>query len=134
MAILKLLVGLVVVFLLVVFAIANMQAVAVSFYFYKTPAIPLFVIIFISVLVGVMLAWLLVIGEQLSLRGKVRAKDKRIKELEKELEEVEKRLAKVSPQEEIPEEKKEVTPGEGDEREVPGETSSAQGETGEAQS
>ena len=104
MAILKLLVGLVVVFLLVAFAIANMEAVAVSFYFYKPPAIPLFVIIFISVLVGVMLAWILVIGEQISLRSKVRAKDKRIKELERELEELEKRLVKVSPQEEKGEE------------------------------
>ncbi len=112
MAILKLLVGLVVVFLLVVFAIVNMEPVAVSFYFYKTPAIPLFVIIFISVLVGVMLAWLLVIGEQLSLRSKVRSKEKRIKELEKEVEELEKRLAKVSPASEvIPEETKEKESG-----------------------
>lgn len=136
MAILKLLVGLVVVFLLVAFAIANMEAVAVSFYFYKTPAIPLFVIIFISVLVGVMLAWILVIGEQISLRSKVRAKDKRIKELERELEELEKRLVKVSPQEE----KGEGVLGEGEvksplgekEEEASTEIQTVQEETGEA--
>ena len=99
MAILKLLVGLVVVFLLVVFAIANMEAVAVSFYFYKTPSVPLFVVIFISLLLGVMLAWVLVIGEQFRLRNQVRSKDRRIRELERELESLEDRLAKLVPEE-----------------------------------
>ncbi len=106
MAILKLLVGLVVVFLLVVFAIANMGAVAVNFYFYKTPSVPLFVVIFLSLLLGVMLAWVLVIGEQLRLRNQIRARDRRIRELEKELEGVEGRLASLVPEER--EEKKEV--------------------------
>ena len=99
MAILKLFVGLVVVFLLVVFAISNMEAVAVSFYFYKTPSVPLFVVIFISLLLGVMLAWMLVIGEQFRLRNQVRSKDRRIKELERELEGLEDRLAKLVPEE-----------------------------------
>ena len=111
MAILKLLVGLVVVFLLVVFAIANMEAVAVSFYFYKTPAIPLFVVIFISLLLGVMLAWVLVVGEQLRLRNQLRARDRRIKELEKELESLEGRLARVAPQERPQEEPPQSPPG-----------------------
>lgn len=97
MVILRLLIGMILVFLLVAFAIANMGGVIVSFYFYRTPQIPLFVVIFISVLLGVILAWGLAVSEQLRLRRQIRAKDKKLKELNKEIEELEGRLSRLSP-------------------------------------
>jgi len=86
MIILRLFMGLVIIFLLVAFAIRNMMPVQLDFYFYKTPEVPLFVVIFLSLLVGVAAAWVLVIGEQLKMRAELRRKNKKIKELEKQLE------------------------------------------------
>ncbi len=97
MVIFRLLIGMILVFLLVAFAIANMGGVAVSFYFYHTPQIPLFAVIFLSLLLGVIVAWGLAVSEQLRLRGQVRSKDKKIKELHKDIEELEGRLSRLSP-------------------------------------
>jgi len=97
MVIFRLLIGMILVFLLVAFAVANMGGVMVNFYFYRTPQIPLFVVVFISVLLGVILAWGLAVSEQLRLRGQIRAKDKKIKGLHKEIEELEGRLSRLSP-------------------------------------
>ncbi len=90
MIIFKLFTGLVVIFLLVAFAIRNMTPVHLDFYFYKTPDIPLFVMLYLSILLGVAVAWLLVISEQLRMRIQIKKKDKRIKELEERLKELEK--------------------------------------------
>ena len=89
MIILRLFFGLVIIFLLVAFAIRNMTPVHLDFYFYKTPDVPLFVMLYLSLLVGVAAAWILVIGEQLKMKREVRKKDKRIKELEKQLAQLE---------------------------------------------
>ncbi len=86
MIILRLFVGLVIIFLLVAFAIRNMAPVQLDFYFYRTPQVPLFVVIFLCLLLGVAGAWILVIGEQLKMRAELRKRNKKIKELEKQLE------------------------------------------------
>ncbi len=85
MIILRLFFGLVIIFLLVAFAIRNMTPVHLDFYFYKTPDVPLFVLLYLCLLLGVAAAWVLVIGEQLRMKMELRKKDKRIKELEKQL-------------------------------------------------
>ncbi len=97
MVIFKLLIGMILVFILVAFAIANMQGVAVSFYFYHTPQIPLFVVIFLSLLLGVIVAWGLAVSEQLRLRGQVRARNKEVRRLQAEIEALEGRLSRLSP-------------------------------------
>jgi putative membrane protein len=112
MVIFRLLIGMILVFLLVAFAIANMGGVIVSFYFYRTPQIPLFVVIFLSLLLGVIVAWGLAVSEQLRLRGQIRGKDKKIKELLKEMEELEGRLSRLSPPHPGEEESLEVAEGE----------------------
>lgn len=79
MIILRLFFGLLIIFLLVAFAIRNMTPVHLDFYFYKTPDVPLFVLLYLTLLVGVAVAWLLVIGEQIKMKSEVRKKSKRIK-------------------------------------------------------
>jgi len=108
MAIIRLFLGLIVVFLLVGFSVANMQSVSINFYFYKTPAIPLFVVLFLSLLGGVLIAWGMVLGEQLKLRAEVRRRDRQLKDLEKELKSYEEKLVvkeSEKPSEEIVQEK-----------------------------
>ncbi len=83
MIILRLLIGLIIIFLLVAFALRNMTPVHLDFYFYKTPDVPLFVMLYLTLLVGVAVAWIMVISEQLRLRMEIRKRDKKIKELEK---------------------------------------------------
>jgi len=96
MVIFRLVLGLVVIFLLVAFSMANLGDVTLNFYFYQTPPIPLFVVIFISLLLGVFLAWGMVVSEQLKLKSGVRSRDKKIRNLQSELEKLEKRLASMS--------------------------------------
>ncbi len=108
MIILRLLFGLIIIFLLVAFSIRNMLPVQLDFYFYKTPPVPLFVIIFLSLLLGVAAAWILVIGEQVRMRNELRKKNKRIKELEKQIEAYE-----TSKIEETPGEVKDETASQG---------------------
>ena len=117
MVIFRLLIGMILVFLLVAFAVANMGGVMVNFYFYRTPQIPLFVVIFISVLLGVIFAWGLAVSEQLRLRAQIRAKDKEIKTLHKEIEELEERLSRLSPC--VEESKGEAPTSEEKEKETP---------------
>ncbi len=89
MIILRLFLGLVLIFLLVAFATLNMTSVELNFYFYKTPKVPLFVVLYLCVLLGVVLAWVMVIGEQLRMRVQLKKKDKIIKELEEKLKSLE---------------------------------------------
>ncbi len=104
MIILRLFIGLALIFLLVAFAIRNMAPVHLDFYFYKTPDVPLFVMLYLSILLGVAVAWVLVIGEQFRMRVQLKRKEKKIKELEERL----KSLQPEEPAEETTAEAKEA--------------------------
>ena len=89
MVILRLLIGLIVIFLLVAFSMRNMTPIHLDFYFYRTPDVPLFVVVFLTFILGVAAAWILVIGEQIKMKTLLKKRDRRIKELEKKLSEYE---------------------------------------------
>lgn len=112
MAIVRLFIGLVMVFVLVGFSVANMANVSLNFYAYKTPPIPLFVVLFLSILLGVVVAWGMAVGEQLRLKGEVKKRDRQLKELEREIKSYEEKLASIRALEGVTEAEQEKDEGE----------------------
>jgi len=92
MAIARIFIGLVLIFIFVAFSLRNMTPISVDLYLRKTPELPLFVWLFFSALFGVVVAWLVAVSEQLRMRGKLKKERKERKELEEKLEKLKKDL------------------------------------------
>jgi putative membrane protein len=72
----------------ITFSMKNAEPLTLKYYFgLETPEIPLFLLVLVSVLVGVLLAGLSFIVDQWSFRKSLREKERRIASLEKELKE-----------------------------------------------
>jgi uncharacterized integral membrane protein len=101
MAIARIFLGLVLIFIFVAFSLKNMGPVSIDLYFRKTPELPLFVWLFFAALFGVIVAWIVALSEQLRMRRELRRERKEKEELEeklgklkKEIEQLEDRLSK----------------------------------------
>ena len=92
MAIARIFIGLVLIFIFVAFSLRNMTPISVDLYLRKTPELPLFVWLFFSALFGVVVAWLVAVSEQLRMRSKLKKERKEKKELEEKLENLKKEL------------------------------------------
>jgi putative membrane protein len=72
----------------ITFSMQNAEPLKLKYYFgLETPEIPLFLLVLVSILVGVLLAGMSFIVDQWSFRKSLREKERRIASLEKELKE-----------------------------------------------
>lgn len=70
----------------ITFSMQNAQPLKLKYYFgLETPDIPLFLLVLVSVLVGVLLVGMSFIVDQWSFRRTIREKERRIASLEKEI-------------------------------------------------
>lgn len=69
----------------ITFSMENSQPLALKYYGLETPEIPLFLLVLVAVLVGVLLAGMSFLVDQWSVRKTLREKERRIASLEKEL-------------------------------------------------
>jgi len=79
---LKLVVILIFAFLLVLLAVSNQPQVSLNLFFWKTPEVSLIVVVFGSILLGVIFATALGMATQFRIKKEVAMKEKEIKELE----------------------------------------------------
>lgn len=72
--------------LLVTFAVKNNTPTTLYYYFgYKSPEIPLFLVILMGVVIGAVFVWFVTLFEKMKLKYTIRQKEKKIREVEKEL-------------------------------------------------
>jgi putative membrane protein len=84
MNIIKWVVGLSFFFVLVIFGVNNMIMVTVDYHFGQVE-MPMFILLALSVIIGMAMAALIGISDQLKLKSRLRGQAKRIKDLEGEL-------------------------------------------------
>jgi len=79
---LKAIVLVIVLLLLITFGIKNNQPLQVHYYFnIETAPIPLYSVLYISIIIGIVIGMLVGISSRFTLRGKVKALHREIKEL-----------------------------------------------------
>ncbi len=71
--------------LLGVFIIYNTQAVTVSYLGIKFENMPLWLVVFISVFLGIFIGWLFMFIDELSVKRQLKNKEKEIKSLKEEI-------------------------------------------------
>ena len=69
----------------IIFSTYNLDKVSIKFLYISTPQIPLYLVIFSSVFLGILVGMLANISGILKLRAKVKKQEKRIKELQDEI-------------------------------------------------
>jgi putative membrane protein len=71
-------------FVMVIFGVNNMVPVTVDYYFGQVE-LPMFILLSLAIIIGMAIAALIGISDQLRLKSKIKGQDKRIKDLEREL-------------------------------------------------
>jgi putative membrane protein len=84
MAVFRLVVTLVVMFVLVIFGVKNMESVSVN-YLWGTVNLPMFLLMAVLVLVGAVISAFVGLTEQFRLNARLKNQARRIKDLEREL-------------------------------------------------